>query len=296
MPSTTVTDAIVFPQDPGTGIASQNDPPSGGLWALHNQHVSGSGGYLINADQGSIDLTVDAANDEVTLGAGACYIAESGGSVSVQESVGDTYGVGLPASVEIVYVVVLPTDVTVGLDVDATNDIYLSLDPTTRNSVTVTTGNGISAPADPSLFRGTVDASAGSVVENANQYPETQFERVNTDTLDVLDVDESPQSIGTATSPVEIDVSLSNWWQPISLTENVTVNLNNASAAGNSLLLYFEDGDGAGPYTLTWPASVVWSGGSAITEVPANGNIRISLTSPDGGTTWYATDAGSEFA
>ena len=119
---------------------------------------------------------------------------------------------------------------------------------------------------------------------------------VDTSTLAVDDVDESPESIASATSPVDINVDASNWWQPISLTENVDVNLNGASTGGNSLLVYFEDGDGAGPYTLTWPASVVWGGGSAITEVPQNGNQRISLTSPDGGTTWYAVDAGGGFA
>jgi len=60
-------------------------------------------------------------------------------------------------------------------------------------------------------------------------------------------------------------------------------------SGGASLLLNLTDGDGAGPYTITYPSSVEFPGGNAVTEVSQNGNIEVALRSPDGGTTFRAT-------
>lgn len=129
-------------------------------------------------------------------------------------------------------------------------------------------------------------------VTEVNRNPDGNF-----NTISFKDVDEDPITISSATSPVDVDFNESNWYAPIELTENVTVNLNNPSPGGNSMLLYFTDGDGAGPYTVSYTNDTVnENGGSVDKEVPQNGNLRHSLTSDDGGTTYRLTKSGGGFA
>lgn len=116
------------------------------------------------------------------------------------------------------------------------------------------------------------------------------------DTIAFRNADETPNSVDPATGTVSLDVGANNWHDPIAATENITVEFTNVPSGGNSLLLRFTDGDGSGPYTITLPASVVWDGGTAHTEIPQNGDLEISLRSPDGGATWRASRSGEDFA
>lgn len=111
------------------------------------------------------------------------------------------------------------------------------------------------------------------------------------------DYNDELQSADPATGTVTVDLAQSNWWDPIAATENITVEFSNVSAGvGNSVVLYFTDGDDMGPYTITWPASVVWDGGTVVDSIPASGNLEITLLTPDGGTTWRARQSGGGFA
>lgn len=50
------------------------------------------------------------------------------------------------------------------------------------------------------------------------------------------------------------------------------------------------------PRTITWGSSVKWPGGTAPTLTSTNGKVdRVVLTTHDGGTTWYATNAGQNY-
>jgi len=111
----------------------------------------------------------------------------------------------------------------------------------------------------------------------------------DTDRLQFRTPVESPSSINPATSPTDIDFSTSGWHDPVAVTEDVTLTFSNVPSGGASLLLNLTDGDGAGPYTITYPSSVEFPGGNAVTEVSQNGNIEVALRSPDGGTTFRAT-------
>ena len=191
MPTTTIADAVVFPQDPGTSpsgtIVFGSDPPSGGSWALHAAYQSGAGNYVLNGDGGSLAFTVDSANDELTIDPGVCYITQSGGGVSVQSETGSTYGIDLPSTVTIVYAVIVPSAVTVALDADAENTVYVSVDPDTRNSATAHAGNGLGTPADPAIELGTVDSAAGTTVARANDKPDGDYDAIDANAVSAND-------------------------------------------------------------------------------------------------------------
>ena len=164
-----------------------------------------------------------------------------------------------------------------------------------------------------STFRNTSDGTEitlGTFIEivgagfgdASTRVPESFFESLDVDTtttttnIDFQNTVETPVAEDPATNTVTLDLSTSNWFDPIAATENITVEFTNVDAGGNQLTLYFTDGDAMGPYTITWPASVVWPNGNPITEIPASGNIEIFLLSPDGGTTWRARRGGRNFA
>jgi len=301
MTTTSVSDAIVLPQSQGTGLSGEFDVVDAALTGLLNRYVGGE--YVAREYANGLSFgDHDGTNDTVDIQPGACFIQDnststsgnrgSGGNPQAESTTTSGYDTELPEGHT--YLVLIPTAVTIDVTDSTLNEVFIDMpDVTANNSVNIEhDGSTTASPGNTSLKIGETNPDDASADARVNDLV-PQFAVQN---LDVRDVDEDPIEIDPATSPVDINVDTSNWWQPISLTENVDVNLNGASTGGNSLLVYFEDGDGAGPYTLTWPASVVWSGGSAITEVPQNGNQRISLTSPDGGTTWYAVDAGGGFA
>lgn len=67
--------------------------------------------------------------------------------------------------------------------------------------------------------------------------------------------------------------------------------------AGNSMMVRLVDSDGSGPHTVTWPADVDWpvGGDASVDEIPANGDVEVSLISYDGGSNWKAREAGRNF-
>lgn len=100
-----------------------------------------------------------------------------------------------------------------------------------------------------------------------------------------------------ASGTQSLPLTISNWFE-ISATGDVTITIEQESniPPGNSFTVYLEDGDGTGPHTITWPSSVEWPSGNAVTEVPGSGDIMFGLTSPDGGTTWRANERGRNWA
>ena len=74
------------------------------------------------------------------------------------------------------------------------------------------------------------------------------------------------------------------------LTENATIVLQAPSPTGSMCQMSIEitqDGAG-GAYTVTWPAGVVWPGGTAPTMTTGNGAVDVvTLYTRDEGTIWY---------
>lgn len=74
------------------------------------------------------------------------------------------------------------------------------------------------------------------------------------------------------------------------LTENTTIALANPTASDDlcQVIIKITQDDAGGAYTVAWPASVDWGGGSAPTISTGNGAVDIvTLKTWDGGTTWY---------
>jgi len=147
-------------------------------------------------------------------------------------------------------------------------------------------GNVVARPADGQEFIVEDDARVGTL----------EAEEASTNDILFLKTNEDPLAVDPATGTVSLDHSASNWYDPIAATENITVEFTNVSGTGLQFTLRFSDADDGGPYTITWPASVVWDGGNAVTEIPESGDLEIFLLSPDGGTTWRARRGGRNFA
>ena len=96
-------------------------------------------------------------------------------------------------------------------------------------------------------------------------------------------------SVPTATSTVTFSLIFGNSFVT-TLTENVTVTISNPPASGaygECHIKIIQDGS-AGAYTVTWPASVLWPGGTAPVISTGNDAVdSVSLWTIDGGTTWY---------
>lgn len=154
MTDTNIADALVFPEDEGTGIPkNKEDRTSAGHHALLAQHLQGS--YV---GQGVGFANVDTAGDSVDITQGHAFIEIS--NVTVQSGGGPSYDTTLPNPV--VLAVVLPSDVTdLSLDTDAVNDVYLAVDAAANDGAYLRHGSSVSAPSDPSVKLGTVDTASG---------------------------------------------------------------------------------------------------------------------------------------
>ena len=82
----------------------------------------------------------------------------------------------------------------------------------------------------------------------------------------------------------------------ITLTGNCTLSMSNVPASGcASLTIVLVQG--SGPYTVTWPGSFIWPGGTAPTLTTTNGHVDVFVAiTTNGGTTFRAFTSGQNFA
>lgn len=90
------------------------------------------------------------------------------------------------------------------------------------------------------------------------------------------------------TATIDIDLTTGNSFDVI-LTENATITISNPPATGNYgqfVIKFIQDGAG-GAFTVTFPASVLWPGGTAPTITVTNDAIdEVTLRTIDAGTEW----------
>jgi hypothetical protein len=98
------------------------------------------------------------------------------------------------------------------------------------------------------------------------------------------------------TGAVTLNVSTADY-QAFRLTGSSTVTISGAPASGKLGIITVElTQDTTGARTVTWPASVKWSGGTAPTLSTAINKIdMVQLTTRDGGTTWLGALVGIDF-
>lgn len=107
---------------------------------------------------------------------------------------------------------------------------------------------------------------------------------------------EAVSVIGNSGSSQSIDVST---YQVATLTlnANCTLTLTGAVAGSAYTITLIATQDGTGSRTITWPASTRWAAGSPpVLSTAASSVDVISLTSVDGGTSWYGFLSGKAFA
>lgn len=167
-------DAVVFPQDRGTGLGAATDPDG----------VDAAGEALLAKYHGveyhTASLTSNPATDTVDVSEGVAFIhdtsASTGGErdASGNPTVRETESTGHVTSVpdDVVAVVVIPTAKTglAGAVDTAGQDVYLSYDPTAQNGVTLHHGAGIATPTEPYIKLGTFDSTSGGTATEANTH------------------------------------------------------------------------------------------------------------------------------
>ena len=105
----------------------------------------------------------------------------------------------------------------------------------------------------------------------------------------LLDYAIKHSSVSSAAGILTLDLTTGNSFVT-TLTENITtVTISNPPATGNYgqfVIKIIQDGAG-GAFTVTWPASVIWPGGTAPVITTSNGAIdEITLRTIDAGTEW----------
>ena len=110
------------------------------------------------------------------------------------------------------------------------------------------------------------------------------------------DYSEGTETIASASGTITVDLAAGNLYR-IEAIDNITIEFANVSTdpAGNSVNIYVVDDDGEGPYTISWPESVVWSDGNVVDEVGESDNVEVGLITGDGGSTWRGRESGVSF-
>ena len=95
-------------------------------------------------------------------------------------------------------------------------------------------------------------------------------------------------SLTQSSSTVDLDLTTANSFS-FTLTENATITISNPPATGRygQFVVKIIQDASSGAFTVTWPSSVLWPGGSAPTITTSNGAIdEVTLRTIDAGTEW----------
>lgn len=105
------------------------------------------------------------------------------------------------------------------------------------------------------------------------------------------DLTDEDVEVANSTASYDIDYDLAQNFV-ITLTDNATFTISNPPTNGGAFTLFLEQ-DATGSRTVTWPASIIWPGGTAPTLTgTANSIDVIVFVTNDGGTTWQGYVAG----
>jgi len=81
----------------------------------------------------------------------------------------------------------------------------------------------------------------------------------------------------------------------LTLTGATTFTFSGATAGKACSFTVYTKQDATGSRTITWPASVKWSGGAPVPSTAANATDIFVFESLDGGTTWFGSLVGLNF-
>jgi hypothetical protein len=148
-----------------------------------------------------------------------------------------------------------------------------------------------------SNLSGTYDAGASDSTSTVGDTGSFNPDTLDLNSLSNSNYNESVKKHSSASGSVTIDLQTANVHR-VAAVDNLSFDFTNVSQdpAGNSVVLFVVDADAAGPYTLNWPSSVAWSGGTVVGEVGQNSIVEISFFTDDGGTEWYGRKSAGGFA
>lgn len=98
-----------------------------------------------------------------------------------------------------------------------------------------------------------------------------------------------------ATGATTLNLSNGNVFN-VTLTGNTTFTFSGATAGKACSFALYKKQDGTGSRTVTWPASVKWSGGAPTLTTTANSIDILVFETLDGGTTWFGSIVGTNFS
>jgi hypothetical protein len=124
----------------------------------------------------------------------------------------------------------------------------------------------------------------------------TPDDAANTITISAAGYAASVHAVGNSGAALTLDASAAaGYIKTITLTANCTFTLTGTTAGQATTLELVLTQDATGSRTVTWPASVKWSGGAPILSTAAGATDRVVLTSYNNGTTWYADLVGKGY-
>jgi len=106
---------------------------------------------------------------------------------------------------------------------------------------------------------------------------------------EIQDFSITHNAITSTLNAITADCSTGNSFYHL-LTENTTFTLSNPSPTNSlcQIIVRIQQGGAGGAYTVTWPASVSWAGGSSPTQTVTNDAVdKYTLTTSDAGTAWF---------
>ena len=159
-----------------------------------------------------------------------------------------------------------------------TNSTFDGIDVATRDGVLTSTTNTANAalPKAGGTMTGTLAMADAAITR-----PE------------ITDYSETKQGVAGAAS-VDLDMANGN---VITITgdANTTFTFSNPSPTGKSCAFTLVWTQGSSNWTIAWPASVDWAGGSAPDVTDGAGNVDIyTFFTMDEGTIWYGFQAGAD--
>ncbi|WP_330633735.1 hypothetical protein [Halocatena halophila] len=173
MTETTITDAIVWPEDQGTGapvdIAEGDWASAAYLGSI--ARARGTSGYV---DAG-IGLSYNPSDDTMDIGAGLAFVRYTGSSTIQLTS--SSYDASWDR--DLVFMVSVPAVSNLSLDASAVNEIYLAIDPTVGDGARYRYGSAVSEPANPHIKIGEIDTAAETTTELARG-PVGSFDTLST--------------------------------------------------------------------------------------------------------------------
>jgi hypothetical protein len=96
---------------------------------------------------------------------------------------------------------------------------------------------------------------------------------------------------GSRTTATTIDITNGNV-QTMTVGDALTLTFSNPIASGDATSFMLKVTNG-GAYTLTWPTSVDWAGGTAPTLIASGVDILVFYTD-DGGTIWHGVHSSAD--